>query len=263
MMIASKKIMVLLVGLALTGCASLTTIQPVAQKNFKNAEALNTNLHTFFEADEVLFQAIIESQLIDSYREIIRAVQANDNPRSGDMAKIADYYTQEAIKLKEVVKNVSEESKSIEIMRYQAERPLTASVAFGDMLPMVAAAKWIGFDAIYRQSNVPSANKFSMMRKHFKDLPILEQKELAAADLLQAYTDRKNALVQQSSLGREMAGQMLDATNTNTDTSGLLQSVMQNDQVAKGFDGYVLKKTGSPERQKAATDLLKSLFMNK
>ncbi len=259
----SKKILVLWVSIALSGCASLSVMQPVAQKNAKNAEALNSNLHTFFEADELFFHAVIETQLIDGYREIIRAVQANDNPRSNDMAKIAEYYTQEAAKLKDSVQTLAADSQAIEIARYQTERPLVASVAFNDMLPMVAAAKWIGFDAIYRQSNMPSANKFVAMRKHFKDLAILEQKELAAADLLTAYTERKAALLQQSSLGQEMAAQMLGATNANTDTSGLLQSVMQNDQVSKGFEQFVLKKTGSPDRQKAATDLLKSLFLRK
>jgi hypothetical protein len=161
------------------------------------------------------------------------------------------------------VQNLSVESQTIEVMRYQTERPLTAAVAFDGMLPMVAAAKWVGFDAIYRQSNVASANKFALMRKHFKDLSILEQKERAASDLLQAYAERKAMLLQQGNLGRDMAGQMLNASNANTDTSGLLQSVMQNDQVVRGFDEYVLKKTGNPERQKAASDLLKSLFIRK
>lgn len=262
-MIASKKILVMLIGIALSGCASMTIMQPVAQKNFKNADALNTNLQTFFEADEAFFQAVIEMQIIDAYRETIRAVQANDNPHSGDMSKIADYYTQEANKLTNSVNTLADESKVIEITRYQTERPLTAAVAFGDMLPMVAAAKWVGFDAIYRQSNVTGANKFTLMRKHFKELPILEQKEQAASDLIQSYAERKAALLQQGVLGRDMAAQMLGATNTNTDTSGLLQTAMQNEQVAKGFDQYVLKKTGSPERQKAATDLLKSLFLKK
>ncbi len=259
-MIATKKMLVLLIGVALSGCASLQTVQPVAEKNYKNADALNSNLQSFLGADEAFFQAVIEIQVIEAYKDVIKAVQANDNPRSGDMNKIADYYTTESNKLKVAVNVLSEESRSIEIARYQTERPLSAAVAFGDMLPMMAASKWMGFDAIYRQS-AAGANKFTMMRKHFKDLPILEQKDLAAADLLQAYADRKAALLQQGALAREMAVRLLEGTQANTDTSGLLQAAMQNDQVARGFDEYVLKKTGSPERQKAAVDLLKALFI--
>lgn len=262
-MIATKKIIVMLMGVALSGCASLSIMQPVAQQNFKNADALDNNLTTFFAADEGLFQAVIESQLIDSYREVIRSVQANDNPHSSDMTQIVSYYTQEAAKLKDSLNNLSEESRAIEIIRFQSDRPLTAAVAFGDMLPMVAAAKWMGFDAIYRQPATAKANKFALMRKHFQDLNILEQKEQAARDLLQSYTERKTALLQQSKVAREIATQMLTATNANTDTSGLLQSAMQNERVAQGFDDYVLKKTGSPERKKAAEDLLKSLVIKK
>lgn len=259
-MIATKKILVLLIGVVLSGCASLQTVQPVVEKNYKNADALNSNLHSFLNADEAFFQAVIEVQVIEAYKDVIKAVQANDNPRSSDMTKISDYYTAEANKLKEVVKGLSDESRVIEIARYQVERPLTATVAFGDMMPMVAASKWMGFDAIYRQS-AASANKFALLRKHFKDLPILEQKDLAAADLLQAYADRKAALLQQGALGREMAARLMEATQANTDSSGLLETAMQNDQIAKGFDEFVLKKTGSPERQKAALDLLKTLFL--
>lgn len=259
----SRKLIVMLMGVALTGCASMTVMQPVAQQNFKNADALENNLTTFFEADEVFFQAVIETQLIDAYREVIRSVQANDNPHSNDMTQIVGYYTQEATKLKDSLSSLSEESRAIEVQHFQSERPLTAAVAFGDMLPMVAAAKWMGFDAIYRQPSSSKANKFVLMRKHFQDLTILEQKEQAAHDLLQAYSERKTALLQQSKTGREIALQMLNATNTNTDTSGLLQSAMQNDRVVQGFDDYVLKKTGNPERKKAAEDLLKSLFLRK
>ncbi|MDD4962454.1 MAG: hypothetical protein PHI11_00900 [Gallionella sp.] len=259
----SRKIVVMLMGVALSGCASMTLMQPVAQQNFKNADALENNITTFFDADEAFFQAVVESQLIDSYREVIRSVQANDNPHSNDMTQIASYYTQEAAKLKDSLSSLSEESRAIEVTHFQSDRPLTAAVAFSDMLPMVAAAKWIGFDAIYRQPSSSKANKFVLMRKHFQDLAILEQKEQAARDLLQSYNERKTALLQQSKTGREIALQMLTATNTNTDTSGLLQSAMQNDRVVQGFDDYVLKKTGSPARKKAAEDLLKSLFMPK
>lgn len=261
-MIATKNLLVLLIGVALSGCASLQTAQPVVEKNYKNAEALNGNLQSFLSADEAFFQAVIEVQVIEAYKEVIKAVQANDNPHSGDMSKIADYYTAEASKLKESVKALSDESRSIEIARYQLERPLTAAVAFGDMLPMVAAAKWVGFDAIHRQFPA-GAHKFSLMRKHFKDLPVLEQKDLAAADLLQAYADRKAALLQQGALAREMAVRLLEGTRINTDSSELLQTAMQNEQIARGFDEYVLKKTGSPERQKAAVDLLKALFIKR
>lgn len=250
----------LLIASVLSGCASVSVIQPVAIQNSRNADALHTNLTEFFNADELFFRAVIGGQLVDEYREVIRSIKDNDDPSSvPDAEKIANYYNAEAVILRQAVQTLTEDAKEIEISRYHRERPLTAAVAFAEMLPKVAAGKWIGFEAIYRSKERSVEDKFALYQKQFKDLPLLEQKEKAASDLIDAYSARKAILLEQSGNGKEIASQLVAASNASYDAGKFLQGVLENDTVIKGLSEYVLSKSDDPNRKKAAEELLNSI----
>ena len=252
----------LLAACVLSGCASVSTIQPVALQNSRNANALQTNLTAFFDADEPFFRAVVRGQLLDDYREIIRSIQMNDDPGISDPDDIAKFYEAEAAVLIQAVQTLTQEAKEIEISRYHRERPLTAAVAFAEMLPKVAASKWIGFEAIHRSRERSAEDKSVLYQKQFKDLPLPEKKEKAAIDLLDAYAARKVILLQQSLNAKEIANQLVAASKASYDAGKFLQGVSENNEIIKEIAEYVLSTSDDPERKKAAEDFLKSLAPN-
>jgi hypothetical protein len=248
----------LIVVSLLSGCASVSVIQPVALQNARNAEALHTNLTAFFSADEPFFRSAIGGQLIDDYREVIRSIQ-DDNPGESDAEKIAKYYESKAAALRQAVQDLSEEAKEIEISRFHREYPLTAAVAFSGMLPKIATGKWIGFESIHRSIGMSAEGKFALYQKQFKDLPLIEQREKAAADLMSAYMARRAVLLEQCENAKKIANQFVAASNANYDAGKFLQGVFENETVIEGITEYILTKSGDPNRKKAAEELLKAI----
>jgi hypothetical protein len=245
--------------ICLSGCTSVNIIQPVAQQNMRNAEALNSNIKVFLDGDELFFKSTLDAYLIDEYRAILKSIQDKDKPTdSSDVRNTEIYYKTEAKKLVDAVSGLSEEAKKIEIARYDSEKPLSAAVAFHNVSPNTAAKEWIDFETIYK-SKASKETKFDLYVRQFKSLPIFEQKEQATKDLLQAYTERKQIVLQQSLISKEIASQLLSASVAGYDANKFLTGVNENNQIVKSIAEYVYEKTGKSDRKIAAEELLKSL----
>jgi hypothetical protein len=245
----------------LSGCTSVGVIQSVAVQNSRNADALLQNLQIFFQGDESFFTDVMRAQLINDYKEIIRNIQANDNPKASGadlFKKCSQYYENESGILKKMIEGLTPESAEIEKSRYYRERPLTAEVAFSGMLSGLAASKWLAFNAIFNE-RISSEDRFALYIKQFRELSVLAKKEQAVNDLLKAYRDRKTIILQQSTNAKNIADQLVSAANTTYDADKFLKGITENNELLAGIGEYVLKSTNNPERKKAAEELLKTI----
>jgi hypothetical protein len=256
------RVLFIVIVVFITGCSTVSVIQPVALQNSRNADALNKNLELFFDADEPFFSAVMQAQLIDEYKEIILSIQKNDNPNLNDLKKIAEYYQKGADVLKNKITELSELSRENEKLHYYKKRPLTAEVAFSGMLPEIAASKWIAFKAL-RHKDLSDEEQFKINQKTFRDLFVIVKIEQATVDLINAYKARMKIILEQSANAKLIAEQLEVASNASYDAGKFLKGVMENDELVVGLTQYIMNTTNDPEKKAAAEELLNSIKSEK
>lgn len=249
-------------GLVLCSCESVSVIRTVAAQNDRNAGALQKNLDTFLSENEKVFRSWVAQNVISEYRDTLLAIRVND-PGSLVLATASTQYQLSAAGHQAFIGTIGDEAaKARETARLHKADPLGAAVAFAEMAPDVAAAKWILLDTIHHQASKTSEERFVLAQQEIRDLTLISDVEAASATVLAAHATMTSVLREQSAIGVEIAGQLKTASQASTNAGAFLGGVLENDQLLGQLGQIVRATTDDPEKIELADALIAALKTN-
>ncbi len=245
----------------LTGCANVSVIQPVAHQNLRNAQALQTNLESFFLQNDLVFKPGIDNFLHNFLEDYFVMIESNDNPQTLGMDAIIQFYKDKKNAFQQEVASLPPTAREDVKDYYREKSPISAQVAFHELSPEDAAKTWISFYQTYNtnNTNLPRDLKYKVSKALFSDLHLLRIEVQARNDILDAYDTYRKTILEQSNINLEISMQLVNASQSGTSGSKFLRGVTENPKLIETIGRIALEKTKDPDRMKTAMDMLEDL----
>ena len=244
----------------LTACATVDVIAPVATQNERNATALAANIETLVSLTDQTLPALLDVSLIDGYRDTMLAIRKSKfSPRKTREPDIVEEHRANAESLRGEIDGLDADLRPAQIEQSYRSYPLTAQVAFGGMSPKDAAAIWLALESTYAML-VPDSKKFELRMNLIKGLHVIAKQEQGKKDVLSAYQELRGTILQQAGNAQTIAAQFREASQSARDPNALLKGVVENPKILDLIGESVARRTGDPDRRKAAEALLSSVM---